>query len=276
MTDRRRKESRGRGIFVSAVLIGVLFAAAPFVRAAGASSGPDKPGAGQKAGIRTVVIDPGHGGTEPGAKGGSGSLEKDVTLAVSLKLKALLESSMSCEVVMTRDRDMDVPLEARAAVANNHRADLFLSIHVNGSKRSSANGSETFFMSLNASDEETRRLAYLENQGSGMENSLATSTQDELKMILWDMAQTAFIRQSSRLAESIQAELNTLLGTRDRGVKQAPFKVLCGVAAPAVLVEIAFISNPEEESKLVTGEFQDEVAKAVYLGLSNFLRLNVK
>ncbi len=273
-----KKGNRSRGRFIIPALVAVLFTSA-FIAFAGENShgrGPAAADARQKSGMKTVVIDPGHGGIEPGAKGGSGAVEKDVTLAISLKLKALLEKSMSCEVIMTRDRDMDVPLEARAALANNHRADLFLSIHINGSKRESASGSETFFMSLNATDEETRRLAYLENKSSGIENRMATSSGDELKMILWDMAQTAFIRQSSQLAELIQSELNTLLGTKDRGVKQAPFKVLCGVAAPAVLVEVAFISNPEEESKLVTEEFQSSVAEAVYLGVSNFLRLNSK
>jgi N-acetylmuramoyl-L-alanine amidase len=269
-----KKGNRSCGRFIIPALVAVLFTSA-FVAFAGEKShgcGPAAADARQKSGMKTVVIDPGHGGIEPGAKGGSGAMEKDVTLAISLKLKALLEKSMSCEVIMTRDRDMDVPLETRAALANNHRADLFLSIHVNGSKRESASGSETFFMSLNATDEETRRLAYLENKSSGIENRMATSSGDELKMILWDMAQTAFIRQSSQLAELIQSELNTLLGTKDRGVKQAPFKVLCGVAAPAVLVEVAFMSNPEEEQKLIDEGFQTSVAQAIYRGLVGYMR----
>ncbi len=143
-----KKGNRSRGRFIIPALVAVLFTSA-FIAFAGENShgrGPAAADARQKSGMKTVVIDPGHGGIEPGAKGGSGAVEKDVTLAISLKLKALLEKSMSCEVIMTRDRDMDVPLEARAALANNHRADLFLSIHINGSKRESASGSETFFM----------------------------------------------------------------------------------------------------------------------------------
>ena len=93
-------------------------------------------------------------------------------------------------------------------------------------------------------------------------------------MILWDMAQNAYIKQSSRLAELVQSELDAMLGTRNRGIKQAPFRVLTGVACPAVLVEVAFISNPEEEQKLASAEFQDKVAQAIYRGLARYLRAN--
>lgn len=223
--------------------------------------------------IKTIVLDPGHGGMESGAIGRMGTKEKDLTLAIALKLKALIEKSMSFNVVMTRDKDIDVPIATRAATANNHKADVFISIHVNGSRRGAAQGSETFFLSLNASDEETRRLAYLENKASGIEEQIDSSSQDELKMILWDMAQTAYIRQSSQLAELVQNELNELLNTRNRGIKQAPFKVLSSVAAPAVLIEVAFISNPEEERKLITEEFQAGVAEAIYRGLTRFIRM---
>ena len=222
---------------------------------------------------KLVVIDPGHGGIESGAKGKLGGLEKDVTLAVALKLMALIEKNLAFKVVMTRDKDIDVPVENRAAIANNNRADVFISIHTNGSRQKSANGSETFFLSLNASDEETRRLAYLENNSSQIETHVDRTSEDDIKMILWDMAQTAYIRQSGQLAEMIQAELNTLLGTRNRGVKQAPFKVLAGVACPAVLIEAAFISNPEEEKKLSTEAFQSSVAEAIFQGLAKYLRV---
>ena len=103
---------------------------------------------------------------------------------------------------------------------------------------------------MNATDEEARRLAYMENNSSDIESKISSEDEDDIMMILWDMAQSAFIKQSSELAENIQRELNSLLGTRNRGIKQAPFKVLTGVACPAILVEIAFISNPEEERKL--------------------------
>ncbi len=220
---------------------------------------------------RTIVIDPGHGGLDVGAKGKFGSVEKDVDLSISLKLKALIEQSQSYRVVLTRDKDLDVSLENRAAIANNNDALVFLSIHVNGSFRKKARGSETFFMSLNATDEESRKLAYQENKEAALDKSIAGDDKDNIKMILWDMAQSAYIKQSSQLAELIQAQLNSLLGTENRGIKQANFAVLRGVACPAVLVEAAFISNPEEEQKLVDENFQNNVAQAVYAGLMRFL-----
>ncbi len=187
--------------------------------------------------LRNIIIDPGHGGVKPGAKGKFGTLEKDVTLAVSLKLKALIEKTMPFRVILTRDKDLDVSLESRAAVANNNDAQVFISIHANGSVRSKSHGAETFFMNVNASDEETRKLAYLENTGEELEKRIADEAQDAVKMILWDMAQAAYVRQSQRLAEMVQEDLNLELGLENRGIKQAAFKVLQGVACPAILVE---------------------------------------
>jgi len=223
-------------------------------------------------GLRTIVIDPGHGGMEVGSIGKFGTLEKSLTLPISQKLKTLIEKNLAYRVVLTRDKDVDVSLENRAAIANNNRAVLFISVHVNGFPRSSARGSETYFLSLNATDEEARRLAYMENNSSDIESKISSEDEDDIMMILWDMAQSAFIKQSSELAENIQRELNSLLGTRNRGIKQAPFKVLTGVACPAILVEIAFISNPDEERKLQTEEFQNNVARAIYRGIDNFLK----
>ena len=220
---------------------------------------------------RTIIIDPGHGGLEVGATGQSGTLEKDITLPLSQKLKAIIERNLSYRVVLTRDRDVDVPLERRAAIANNERAFLFISIHANGFPGTKARGAETYFLNLNATDEEARRLAYMENNPT-VDDQLEGETEDPIQMILWDMAQSNYLKQSSQLAELIQSELNTLRGTRNRGVKQAPFKVLTGVACPAVLVEVAFISNPEEESKLITENFRTSVAQAIYAGLAKFIK----
>ncbi len=222
--------------------------------------------------IKTIVIDPGHGGLETGAKGKFGTLEKDVSLDISLKLKAIIERNLAFRVVLTRDKDVDVSLDNRAAVANNNRADLFISIHANSSYRKGAKGPETYFLSQKATDEEARRLAYLENTSAELEEGIASDSGEEIKMILWDMAQKFYLKQSSRLAEFIQRELNVLLRTMNRGIKQAPFKVLTGVACPAVLVEVAFISNPVEEKKLGNQEFQRRVAQSVYSGLVNYIK----
>jgi len=230
---------------------------------------------------KTIVIDPGHGGLDVGARGKFGNLEKTVDLAISLKLKALIEQNMAYRVLLTRDKDIDASLENRAALANNNDAVVFISIHANGSFRT-ATGAETFYTSLTDMDEQTRKLAYLENNSSQLETRTADDAKDAVKMILWDMAQAAFIKQSARLAEAIQRELPALLtiegrpsrslAVENRGVKQARFKVLTGVACPAVLVEVAFMSNPEEEQKLIDEAFQMSVAQAIYRGLVGYLQ----
>jgi N-acetylmuramoyl-L-alanine amidase len=221
-----------------------------------------------------IVIDPGHGGLEAGAKGKFGTLEKDLTLAIGMKLAEIVRQTRASNVVLTRDRDVDVSLEDRSAIANNNKATVFISVHVNGSYRKGAAGPETYFLSKDATDEESRRLAFMENNSETLENNIQAEDEDLIKMILWDMAQTAFLKQSSQLAEDIQSELNLLWGTRNRGIKQAPFKVLTGVACPAVLVEVAFLSNPQEERKLLTDEYQRKIAEAIYEGLAKFLRDN--
>lgn len=233
-----------------------------------------RPAAPSSSVSRTIIIDPGHGGIESGAKGKFGTLEKDITLAISLKLKSIIERNLAFRVVLTRDKDVEVGLPDRAAEANNNNALLFISIHANGSYQKSSQGSETFFLNLNATDEDVRRLAFFENTQTELQARIAAEQdyQDDIKMILWDMAQAAFIRQSGRLAELVQAQLNGLLGTANRGIKQAPFKVLTEVACPAILVEVAFLSNPEEERQLGSEEFQWNVAQAIYQGLVNAIR----
>jgi N-acetylmuramoyl-L-alanine amidase len=237
---------------------------------------PEPPPAQERAqGYRTIIIDPGHGGLEVGAKGPNGTLEKDITLSISRKLQAIIERNLAYRVVLTRDRDVDVPLEMRAAIANNEHAFLFISIHANGFPGSKARGAETYFLNLNATDEEARRLAYMENNSTELDQIMGDA-EDDIKMILWDMAQANYLKQSSQMAELIQSELNTLRDTRNRGVKQAPFKVLTGVACPAVLVEVAFISNPDEERKLLTDDFQNAVADAIYAGLAKYIRQHAR
>jgi N-acetylmuramoyl-L-alanine amidase len=229
----------------------------------------DPPAPAKSKPIETICIDPGHGGEDLGAIGKSKMQEKSVTLQISLKLKKLIESRTGLRVTMTRDKDSEVSLNTRASIANNQRAQMFISIHANSSFRKSAYGSETFFVSLQATDQESLELAQKENQN--LEDPGETIKNDELKMILWNMAQTEYIRESSKLAEYIQNELNELLGTRDRGVKQAPFRVLMRTAMPAVLIETAFISNASEEKKLKNEEFLDKIAFAIYNGISKFI-----
>jgi N-acetylmuramoyl-L-alanine amidase len=230
---------------------------------------PAEPASSKPKPIETICIDAGHGGEDLGALGKSKLLEKDVTLRISQKLKRLIESKTGLRVIMTRDGDNEVSLNSRASIANNQQAQMFVSIHVNSSFRKSAYGSETYFVSLKATDPEALELARKENQNQ--EDPGETIKNDELKMILWNMAQTEYIRESSTLAEYIQNELNDLLGTRNRGVKQAPFRVLMRTAMPAVLIETSFISNSAEEKKLQSEEFLDKIAFAIFNGVSKFI-----
>lgn len=216
----------------------------------------------------TVVVDAGHGGEETGAKGPSGLLEKDVTLDVARRVKARLMSDDGTAVYLTRDDDRKVPLDDRTALANHEKADLFVSIHANSSRRDSARGSETYFLSYQATDDDARALAALENDTLGIERGV--SGQSGLDLVLWDLAQSAFLKESSDLAEEIQDRLNDTLGVRNRGIKQAPFRVLMGATMPAVLVEIAFISSPEEERHLREAAFKDRIAESIAASIRKF------
>ncbi len=216
--------------------------------------------------VRTVVIDPGHGGEEVGAQGPGGMLEKDVTLAIARKLRAQIVNTLGYQVFLTRDNDVDLPLDQRTAIANNYKADLFLSIHANAHRARGATGAEVYFLSYQASEEE-RRIAHLEGEAPAL---AAAAPGSDLALILWDMAQSEHLEASSALASRIQEELAVVSGSEGRGVKQAPFRVLVGAAMPAALVELAFISNPEEEKLLVSDVWQSKVAIALARGIARF------
>lgn len=220
---------------------------------------------------RTIVIDPGHGGDDTGAKGVGGTLEKDVALSIARKLRSALTNSLGYQVFLTRDKDEDLPLDERTAVANNYKADLFLSIHANASRSHGATGSEVYFLSYQASDEESRRVAMSEgSNGAPAADAASAPGGADLALILWDMAQAEHLEESSALASRIQEELTAATGVGQRGVKQAPFRVLVGAAMPAALVEVAFISNPEEEKLLASDAFQGKVVGAIVKGISRY------
>jgi N-acetylmuramoyl-L-alanine amidase len=220
----------------------------------------------------TIVVDPGHGGSETGAIGPGGLLEKDATLDIAKKIAAALPKVLPCRIVLTRDTDVLIPLDDRASIANHEKADLFLSVHANSSRAASAHGSETYYLSLEASDKIAQEVAKEENEaGAAVAPTPAgTSANPALDFVLWDLAQSAHLKESSELAESIQTELNAVSDTGNRGIKQAPFRVLVGATMPAVLVETAFISNPEEEKRLRSPEFQQAVADAVARAVARF------
>jgi len=242
---------------------------APSAAAAAPPSPPPSPTAVvEPGGVRTVVIDPGHGGEEVGAKGPSGTLEKDVTLAIARKLRSALANNLGLQAFLTRDRDEEIALSERAAVANNYKADLFVSIHANASRSLGAKGSEVYFLTYQATDDESRRMAALE--GGAFTPGTPAPASGDLALILWDMAQAEHLEESSALASRIQEELAEVTGSQGRGVKQAPFRVLVGAAMPAVLVEVAFISNAEEERLLVSDAYQSKVVGALVRGISRY------
>jgi N-acetylmuramoyl-L-alanine amidase len=244
------------------------FQAAPVAAVPSPSASPGalpSPEPALVAGQRTVVIDPGHGGAEVGALGPGGTMEKDVTLGIARKLRGTLAAAMGMQAFLTRDGDQEVPLEDRAAFANNYKADLFVSIHANASRSHGARGSEVYFLSAESTDDEARRLAM---QEGGVATGAAP--QSDLALILWDMAQAEHLVESSALASQIQTELAEVTGSQTRGVKQAPFRVLVGAAMPAVLVEVAFISNEAEEKLLVSDTYQTRVAAAIARGIARY------
>ncbi|MCU1350723.1 MAG: putative N-acetylmuramoyl-L-alanine amidase [Acidobacteria bacterium] len=216
----------------------------------------------EQPGIHTIVIDPGHGGKDVGASGTAGLLEKEATLTLCRKLAASLGNKVGARVILTREDDSVVSLDQRTAIANQYKADLFLSVHMNAAVVKGAHGSETYFLSQDASDELAKKAAATENTSLSSTVTPAPASSD-LKLILWDLAQQEYIKESDLFARSIQTEMNALAGVQGRGVKQAPFKVLVGATMPAALVEVAFISNPDEEAKLRQDTFQASVVDAI-------------
>lgn len=219
--------------------------------------------------VNTIVIDPGHGGRDSGAIGQSGAKEKDIVLDIGLRLQRLIEETLGMKVVMTRTEDVFVPLESRTMIANRHRADFFISLHVNAAPRSRAVGFETYFLSREPSDLNAKASAVRENTALNLEG-VGQEAQRGLRSVLWDLTQTLYIKESSELAELLLNELGRSLQVDNRGVKSAPFFVLIGAAMPSVLVEVAFITNPDEEHKLEQDTYRQQVAQALLAGIAKF------
>ncbi len=220
-----------------------------------------------KPGIKRIVLDPGHGGRDPGAIGPNGLKEKDVVLKIARRLKETLQKR-GYEVFLTRERDIYLPLEERTAIANTKDADLFVSIHANASIKRGARGIETYILG-DPSDEELMELA-------ARENAIAPSKLSDLQIILFDLMLNARANESSRLAYHVQESLNDRLNRgksshRDRGLKQAPFIVLMGARMPAILAEVSFISNRAEERRLKSRTYQHKIASAIAEGLNNYI-----
>ncbi len=224
------------------------------------------PSQGPSTGLRTVVIDPGHGGEELGTQGAKGTLEKDITLSVARRLRTLIESRLGAKVFLTREDDRTLSLDDRSAFANNHQADVFLSIHANSAVRPALKGAEVYFLTVERADAEARKRAgdnavTLPALGGGSR---------EIDLILWETAQARYLEQSSALAGFIEQALAGRIEMSPRAVQQAPFRVLVGANMPAALVEIGYLSNAEQETLLASGAYQDQVAQALLDALTKF------
>jgi N-acetylmuramoyl-L-alanine amidase len=221
--------------------------------------------------LRVMVLDAGHGGHDTGAVGPGGLQEKDLVLDVTRRVARLVEDKLNVKVLLSRDGDHFVTLRDRTSFANKERADVFVSIHANAHREVASAGVETYFLSSEATDSTARQVAALENSVVQFEKTPARGNRlDAVKAILWDLAQSEFQLESSRLAEVVQDSMTQSLRIPNRGVKQAGFYVLGGAAMPAVLIEIGFVTNPKEEKRLKESKYRDEIARAIWAGVAEY------
>ena len=248
-------------------------APAPAVPAPTPAPAPDTrlliPTQGPATGLRTVVIDPGHGGEELGTQGSKGTLEKEITLSVARRLRTLIESRLGLKVFLTRDDDRTMGLDERSAFANNHHADVFLSIHANSAVRPTMRGAEVYYLTVERADEEARKRA----GESGTSLPALGGGNRTIDLILWETAQARYLEQSASLASFIEQALAARVEMSPRAVQQAPFRVLVGANMPAALVEIGYLSNAEQEAQLTTPAYQDQIAQALLDALIKFREL---
>jgi N-acetylmuramoyl-L-alanine amidase len=218
--------------------------------------------------IGKIVIDPGHGGHDTGTIGPNGLQEKDLVLEVGRRLGKMLETRLGAEVVYTRKSDTFIPLETRTAIANQQRADLFISIHANSSHDSAARGVETYYLNFTSSPDALEVAA--------RENAVSEKSIYELQDLVKKIALKEKIEESREFAADVQQSLHSGLaakspGIRNRGVKKAPFIVLIGANMPSILAEISFVSNPGDEHRLETSEYRQRIADSLYHGIAKYV-----
>jgi N-acetylmuramoyl-L-alanine amidase len=233
------------------------------------------PASGSPAGEKhaRIVLDAGHGGAQEGALGPGGLFEKSLALDLAVALKAELERG-GAEVLLTREQDVVLPLTERVSFSNHARPDLFLSLHANSMPtrklRARVEGIQTFFLSASASGEDALRTASQENAGAGASGA-APAQRDTLAFILADLQRGEAHADSARLAYAVHRRLVSGCAAVDLGVQQAPFYVLMGVEAPAVLVEVGFISHPTEGRRLAEATYRQKLVAALAEGIHAFL-----
>lgn len=216
-------------------------------------------GGGPRPPIQTIVLDPGHGGQDNGVKGPGGTLEKNVTMAVARRVKGVIEGRLGIRVLLTHDDDSAIDADGRAAMANNNKADLFISLHANGSPLAATRGASIFSLSLDRFGETARRQSQADREvlpvyGGGNR---------DFSLVEWELAQAAHIEGSTALAALVEQELRESAGMASVMLQKAPMRSLAGANMPAVLLEIGYLSNPDEEKLLGSAEFQSAIAQAL-------------
>lgn len=220
-----------------------------------------------------IVLDPGHGGKDPGAIGPGGLTEKSVVLQVAKELRTIIQHEMpEVRVILTRDQDVFIPLTERARIANAHQARLFVSLHLNSSRNPEASGIETWYLSFAASERAKKAAA--------RENMMSEAQLSDLEIIMRDLYETDRINQSALLAKTIQTALvgkmtQQYADIEDRGVEGAPFAVLVHTRMPSVLGELSFVSNPRDEVRLRLTDYHRSLAQGVFQGIRRFLQTSV-
>lgn len=238
-----------------------------------------KPGqkSGQEKMVRmlTIALDPGHGGEDPGAMGARGSREKDIVLAIAKRLKDKIEDHPNMRVMLTRDGDYFVPLGKRVEKARKVDADLFVSIHADAFVKTSARGSSVFVLSeKGATSSAARWLADKENQADLIGGANAKGHDPQLASVLFDLSTTAQINDSMKVGKAVLGEIGGINKLHKGSVEQAGFAVLKAPDIPSILIETAFISNPEEEARLLDDEYQDQIADAIVKGIRRYFAKN--
>ena len=219
--------------------------------------------------VKRIVIDPGHGGKDPGCNSRGGIKEKKIVLRIAKILEKKIEKEIGCKVFLTRSRDIFLPLERRTAIANMKKADLFVSLHVNAHKNKKIRGLETYFLNM-ATDERSVMVA-------ARENATSKKNISDLQAILNDLMLNTKISESSRLAHAVQKGMLSLVKrkykrVKNLGVKQAPFYVLIGAQMPAILVETGFLSNPTEKRRLINKRYQERIAEGICAGIKAYIK----
>lgn len=257
-------------IDVSPVLPPNETAAAPPPVAAPPAAGAPAPApplfSASRPALQTIVIDPGHGGDDVGARGARGAEEKTLTLEVARRLRALIEMRLGVRVVLTRQEDRAVTLDERASIANNSKADLFLSLHLNTSLGGSVSGAEVYYARLDREGEDARRAA----EDEGVALPVLGGTMRSIDVIQWDLAQARHVEASEVLAGILERDLRAQVAMSPRPRHEAPLRVLTGVNMPAALIEMGYLSNANQERQAQTEAYQSSVAQAIFNSIVEF------